>query len=140
MTKFLSTLPFLLLLAGCGDIQWARLLPPGLIKYEEIASEKEANPVIAAEIEQRIEGQEKEYPKLARQPGVAEVPEGKDPTQMESEISELTEARDTLEAQTAEDRRAAEEERLDNTELLTDGEKLDEDLENDKDAIARERR
>ncbi len=50
--------------AGCAGVDLARLAPPGIIRYERIADEKEPNPTIVTRIEERRVDEQPRFPKL----------------------------------------------------------------------------
>lgn len=49
---------------GCTSVELARLAPPGIIRYERIADEKEPNPEIVARIEERRVNEQARFPKI----------------------------------------------------------------------------
>jgi len=50
--------------AGCTSVELARLAPPGIIRYERIADEKEPNPEIVARVEERRVNEQARFPKI----------------------------------------------------------------------------
>ncbi len=49
---------------GCAGTDLARLAPPGIVRYERIADEKEPNPTITATVAERREDVRPRFPKL----------------------------------------------------------------------------
>ncbi len=86
---------------GCETAK--RLVPPGFVKYEDIAKDIPPNPVITQRIrELGIDGKsagadpKPKYPKLSEQPAAA--PAGLDASQREAEIARLLQVRDQANA------------------------------------------
>ncbi len=55
-------------LAGCSQNQLTRFAPPGIIKYEDIASEKPQNPVVAERIKEHKDRDDAKFPVLSQTP------------------------------------------------------------------------
>ena len=49
---------------GCAGTDFARLAPPGIIRYEKIAEKKEPNPTIIERISDRREETQARFPKI----------------------------------------------------------------------------
>ena len=111
MSKILLILPVLLLSAGCSSDQLARLAPPGILKYEEIASEKPANPAIVEEIENRKEDRKARFPNLSEAPQGLERPEDRSVDAVEADIDALAAARDALQTEVGKERAATADDR-----------------------------
>lgn len=83
-------------MTGCTGFDLARLAPPGIIRYEHIADEKEPNPVIVERIEARSEEQKPRFPKLGETTAggakLKPIPNGG----IAGEISSLADERDRL--------------------------------------------
>jgi hypothetical protein len=92
----LSLTAVVLLTVGCSDLQLARFAPPGIVKYEDIASEKPPNPAIQQMIEERREDREKEFPILAETPSKKDRPQKRSAAENDAVIASLEEARNTL--------------------------------------------
>jgi len=101
----IRTIPFLrvvctglVIFAATGCETAKRLVPPGFVKYEDIAKDIPPNPVITQRIrELGIDGKsagadpKPKYPRLSEQP--AEAPRGLDTQQREAEIARLLQMR-----------------------------------------------
>ena len=126
-------------LQGCESGDLARFAPPGVIKYEEIASEKPQNPEVAARIaERRAEPGSGRYPNLSEAPGAGDRPKKRKAADVEGEMSELAVMRDGLDAAVDSDRAAAAEELAE--DLTAGRDALQAQIEQDEAAAARERR
>lgn len=128
------------LLAGCSEGVLARFAPPGIIKYEDIAGEKPINPAVADAIGQRKEAVDEEFPLIARTPGPKDVPSKPGQVTIDAISSELTAARDDVNAKVDTDRAEALLESESADVLIENREGLDEALQADNEAAARERR
>lgn len=126
--------------AGCAGTDLARLAPPGIIRYEKIADEKEPNPTITERIENRREESRPSYPKLGETAAggaeispipnddVANVIEG---LEKERDNLEMAVETDALESAVALEEAAA---------IAQASEELSTAIEDEKAAAARERR
>ena len=99
----------LMFVQGCSGSTVRRFAPPGIFKFEEIASEKPPNPVIEERIrEHRRENRGASFPIIARTPSRGDPPP-QPPMEMRSVVSgELVAAREDLAEEVAQDRAAAE--------------------------------
>lgn len=123
--------------AGCSGL--SRFAPPGVVKYEDIASEKEPNPAIQQRISERKEAGDSRFPVLAETPGEKDRPAPRPQDERDTETSELVQARDALEAAIAADRKAAEEEG-DMESLIEQSQTLSGRIDSDARAAQRERK
>ena len=125
----------LLAASGCSSGALKRFAPPGIVKYEELAKDQPANPVIV----QRIEVQKDEpgggFPNLSEEP--TKVPEGIAKPERDAMEADLLRQRDALNAAMTEDRTLAETERL--HALEEDRDALSEAVAKDDAAARRER-
>ena len=125
--------------AGCSNTSLSRFAPPGIVKYEDIASEKPQNPEVAARIaERRAEQGGGKFPNLSQTPGPEDQPKMPPPGAVDAEMAVLEALRETLAENVAEDRAAAAEELA--GDLQAEREGLKERVDSDSKAAARERR
>ncbi len=99
-------------LAGCANAK--RFLPPGFVKYEDLAKDTPVNPQIEAAIEKQVTDTDGEFPRFRDQPD--RPPENLSKAQREAAAQELLAARDALDDNLDKDRERAAEER-DGSEL-----------------------
>lgn len=125
--------------SGCSNTDLSRFAPPGIVKYEEIASEKPQNPEVAARIaERRAQQGGERFPNLSQTPGPEDKPKKPSSGQISAEMAALQALRENLAEEVAEDRAAAEAELA--GDLQAEREVLSERVESDSRAAARERR
>ena len=129
-----------LLFAGCSNVNWARLAPPGIIKYEEIAAEKPPNPAIAAELDRRANNADAEFPILSQTPAAGRAPR-RDLTRAEigEETRDLEETRDRIEAELTAERIAAKADRQAAEALEAERLRLEDQVSRDAAVARRER-
>ncbi len=97
---------------GCSsDSFLARFAPPGVVKYEDIASEKPPNPAIAETLSEYRETTRKRFPVLSRTPTAGAAPERPDVAARDALKTDLTENRDRLAEEIAGDEAAVAAER-----------------------------
>lgn len=126
--------------SGCADSQLARFAPPGIIKYEDIASEKPANPAITARVEERRADPEAgDFPRLANTPGESDRPDRRPQAELDAEREVLVSARDGVADGAIRDRREADADKADREALEAQGETLKIQVEKDSALSARER-
>lgn len=127
-------------IAGCTGLELARLAPPGIIRYERIADEKEPNPTIATQVAERNEAEKPKFPKMGETAagGAKRTPIPND--RVDREITRLESKRDSLSA-------AVETDMLENSvaaqetqEIETAVQDLSKAIDREKSAAARERR
>lgn len=128
-----------LALAGCSSFDLSRLAPPGIVKHEEIASEKPPNPAIAEMIAARKQTADPRFPVLSQTPAAGPPPPRPDRARIDAETTALVAARETLEAGLAEDRAAAEAESAERDALSRRRESLDREVDEDAAAARGER-
>lgn len=126
-------------LSGCAKNQLARFAPPGIIKYEDLEGDKPVNPEVAKRVEEhRKEPGSGKFPVLSETPGPQAVPARLSEAQVEEECVELRTRRDVLAANVSEDRDLSGEEL--ERDLAGERDALNENLDKDNVAAARERR
>ncbi len=102
MLRFVASIGMTLAITGCAGVDLARLAPPGIIRYERIADEKEPNPTIAAQWEERRGDEKPRFPKLgetaaggARMTGIPKAGVAGEMTRLERERDNLETAVET---------------------------------------------
>ncbi len=125
---------------GCSSLDLARFAPPGVVKYEDIASEKPPNPTIQAAVDERKATPDKEFPKLAETPSEKDRPQKRRLSEVNEEIGELAGARDNLNAEVAASREQAEAEMAEIMPLPDQRDALDELLQRDEASALAERK
>lgn len=128
-----------LVLSGCSNFDLARLAPPGIIKYEDIAGEKPPNPAIKEAVAARKETADPRFPVLSQTPAAGPPPARPDMARVNAEAAELTETRASLDAGLAEDRAAAKADRAERDALDSRRDSLAEEIDKDAQAASRER-
>ena len=126
--------------AGCSGVQWRRLAPPGIVKYEEIEGEKPPNAEIEKRVEQYREDGPARFPKLADAPSEADRPAQRSEKQLEQEISELAEAREVLADALEKDRAGAAADKEAAGDLAGERDTLTDEIQNDETSAKSERR
>jgi hypothetical protein len=140
MVKDLFVFAAALLVMGCSSDQLLRLAPPGILKYEELASEKPPNPVIEEEIAQRKEdGEKTHFPNLSAAPSRSDLPAERSQGELKAEMNALATARDTLAGEVTQDRTAVDEERATAGDIIAAGDQLAEQVGEDETAVSDER-
>ena len=125
--------------AGCAELQLSRFAPPGVVKYEDIASEKAPNPAIAEAIETQKETSTKDYPRLAETPSEKDRPRKRSASRIGREINDLERARDELNEEVAEARQEAEEQLAEAPPLLSQREEMQKQIDLDTASAKAER-
>lgn len=125
--------------AGCAELQLSRFAPPGVVKYEDIASEKEPNPAIVEVIETQKQTSTRDYPRLAETPSEQDRPEKRPLEQVDAEIDELATVRDTLNERMADARMEAEADLAETPPLLSKREEMQKQIERDAASAEAER-
>ena len=97
---------------ACSTSDLARFAPPGVVKYEDIASKKEPNPAIQERIRERKEGDDVRFPVLSQTPGASDRPQRPIAEDIEAASATLTTARDDLAETVANDRALADADRV----------------------------
>lgn len=123
-------LALLLVISGCSSTDFRRLAPPGIIKYEQIASEKEQNPAIAAEIDAYKANTKAKFPVIGRTPAGTSnpnIPGNRNADQLGDQTGSLAERRDKLLEEVAADQNAVEADRTEVDELSSAGANLADD-------------
>lgn len=126
--------------SGCSQGALTRFAPPGIIKYEDIASEKPANPAISAVIKERKDAGDADFPLIAETPGASARPAKPEQAAIDAQVSELTRARDGLNAAVEHDRIEAENESQSASALEDSRLGLEENILRDSEASAAERK
>lgn len=125
---------------GCSSLDLARFAPPGVVKYEDIASEKPPNPTIQAVVDERKAMPDKEFPKLSETPSKKDRPQKRRLSEVNEEIGELAGARDNLNAEVSAAREQAEAEMAEIVPLPDQRDALDELLLRDEASALAERK
>lgn len=125
---------------GCAELQLSRFAPPGVVKYEDIAGEKEPNPTIVEVIETQKETSTRDYPRLAETPSKKDRPKKRPLSQVDAEIDELATARDELIEHVAEARLEAEADLAERPPLLSKREEMQKQIELDAATAEAERK
>ncbi|GAB4516373.1 MAG: hypothetical protein Kow00133_00060 [Amphiplicatus sp.] len=94
-------------LSGCAGFE--RLLPPGFVKYEDLAGDEPPDPRIQERIAERRKEEGRAFPDLSQAPQTR--PEAAPKAEREALATDLRAARDSLAAAVARDRALAAEER-----------------------------
>lgn len=140
MLKFIGCVGTIIAITGCTGLELARLAPPGIIRYERIADEKEPNPTIAAEVAERGETEKPKFPKLGETAAGGAKRSAIPNKRVERRITRLESERDNLsvavETDMLENSAAAQE----THEIETAAQDLSEAINAEKTAAARERR
>ena len=84
--------------AGCSSLELARFAPPGVVKYEDIASEKPPNPAIQQILDDQQAAADAEYPDLSQAPSKRDRPRKRSSRLVSNQISRLERSRDTINA------------------------------------------
>lgn len=95
------------MIAGCTGFNFERLAPPGIIRYERIADQKEPNPAIVAELEAYEADKKAKFPKIGETAAGKANVERASLGAVEAQIKTLEEARDELQEGVESDQRAA---------------------------------
>lgn len=104
---------------GCSSFDWARLAPPGIVKYEEIASKKPPNETIQLELNRNREETASSYPKIADMPINSDAEQRGALGKLNEESNSLIVSREELELQLNSDRAQANQERASREPLST---------------------
>ena len=125
---------------GCSGSTARRFAPPGIFKYEEIASDKPPNPVIEERVrEHRRENRGAAFPIIARTPSSGDPPP-EPPVEMRNAAAEaLIAARDDLAVVVAGDRAAVDAGREQRDAIVESVETLADQLDQDAAAAEAER-
>ena len=126
-----TILVFAGLAAGCANTDLQRYAPPGIFKYEEIASEKEPNPTIENVIESREESVDERFPNLSETPTAGRTLRRPSRRAAQQESTIILGARDNLTAAVDADREASRQEREAVKDLESRTDELLIQLEND---------
>jgi hypothetical protein len=81
---------------GCANYQWARLAPPGILKYEDIASQKPPNPAVEKEIAQIDDASPSRFPRLSETPAAKANPSPARRSDMDGDAAELMRAKNAV--------------------------------------------
>lgn len=96
-----------LILVGCGNAK--RFLPPGFVKFEDIAKDQPVHPDLEQVIDDAENTKTKRFPRFGDQP--SEAPEGLTEFERTLRFSVIESKRDGLKEDVKKDREAAESER-----------------------------
>ncbi len=139
MVKDLFVFTAALLVVGCSGVQWRRLAPPGILKYEELASKKPPNPVIEEQIAQRKDGEKTHFPNLSQAPSQSDLPAERSQGEITADIDALAAAREVLAVEVADDRAAVDEDRTTAGDIITARDQLIEQVGEDETVVSDER-
>lgn len=133
--------PLLFMTQGCAsDSVFARFAPPGVVKYEDIASEKPPNPAIQETVREYRDTTRRRFPVLSRTPTAEPPPQMPDAAVREALRAGLVEGREALAARLADDQAAIAAERGETGEITEEGEAFNAQLKRDAAAAQAERR
>jgi hypothetical protein len=128
------------LAAGCSTFDPKRLAPPGFVRYERIADEKEPNPEIQARIADYKQENKPRFPKVGETAAggarMTPIPDGG----VDAEIAGLETARDELERSIKESRDAQDADDQALRDIGESGAALTERIAREKAAAEREKR
>jgi len=117
--------------AGCSSLELARFAPPGIIKYEDIASKKSPNAAMQDIVEKRrIEGEEK-FPILSDMPSRDDLSPVSPPEIRKADIKSLEDARDELAAAVKKSREQSQADRTEVSLLPEQRDVLSDQIEDD---------
>lgn len=117
------------LLNGCSSLELARFAPPGIIKQEDIASEKPPNPAVQAEIDKYRAENTGKYPILSETPVAKAAPSKPPQDEIDRELAALNAAGETLAADVEAQRTAVEAAEEERQQILNERKKLREQVE-----------
>ena len=140
MLKILGSVGMVLAVTGCSGLELARLAPPGIIRYERIADEKEPNPTIAERVAERSEDEKPRFPKLGETAAGGAKPSPIPNDRVAREISRLESKRDTLSAAVETDMLEDSADAQETQEIETAAQALSKAIDKEKQTAARERR
>lgn len=101
------------LLGACSDMK--RFLPPGLVKYEDLAKDQPIAPALQEAIDAEKTARDARYPRLSEQPSAA--PKKSPAAERDASLAEIEASGLALRAQVEADREAAARDRADNSLL-----------------------
>ena len=131
----------ILLTAGCSSSSFlARFAPPGVVKYEDIASEKPPNPAIEATVRDYREDTRARFPVLSRTPTAGPPPQIPDGARRDALKAELIDGREKLADEVSGDQAAIDAEQAQGEAITSRGERFNDQLERDSAAAKAERR
>lgn len=140
MAKRLYIFLIVLGAAGCTEVHWRRLAPPGILKYEEIANRKPPNPAIEEKVSEFNTGEAPRFPNLSQTPSEADRPAPRTKQELDTAIAELVEARDRLDAKLDIDRAESEADQQASQNIVSGRDALEEQILKDEAAAKRERK
>ena len=125
---------------GCSSLELARFAPPGVVKYEDIASEKAPNAAIQEVVNASTQASDADYPDLSQTPSAKDRPRKRNSAWIENQIVQLGESRDTLNEAVDAERAQAEAETEDAILFPEQRDARDEMLDSDEATARAERR
>ncbi len=125
---------------GCSSLELARFAPPGLVKYEDIASEKPPNPAIQEILDAQTVASDAEYPDLSQTPSEKDRPQKRSSRWVANQTNLLEDSRDTINEAVEAERAQAIAETEDAILLPEQRDELDEMFERDAVSARAERR
>ena len=105
--KIVSTAVALIAIGGCANAK--RFLPPGFVKYEDLAKDQPVSTEIQEAVETYATAEDARYPRLREQPSA--TPNKPSQKNLAAETERLLRAREELSAQIDNDRKLADAER-----------------------------
>ena len=127
------------LIGGCANSSLQRFAPPGIFKYEEIASEKDPNPKITEVVAARQDRVDEKFPVLSETPTAGLTLKKPDKSEAQQQSDIIIGARDELTTAIDADRMASHEERQAVAALEARTDELLELLERDEKSARGER-
>lgn len=140
MLKIIASVGMAAAVTGCSGLELARLAPPGIIRYERIADEKEPNPTIVERVAERRETIDPEFPKLGETAAGGATRSAIPNESVDAQIARLESRRDNLGAAVETDlvETGAAVQETQDIEAAVQG--LSKAIDDEKKAAARERR
>ncbi len=140
MLKIIGSVGLVFAICGCSGLELARLAPPGIIRYERIADEKEPNPTIKARVAERRTEVKPKFPKLGETAAGGARRSAIPNKGIADEISRLESERDNLDTAVETDKLESSAAMLETSEIETAAKDLSDAIDGEKKAAARERR
>lgn len=140
MLKFIGCVGAVIAITGCSGLELARLAPPGIIRYERIADEKEPNPTIAAQVAARGEAEKPEFPKLGETAAGAAEMTAIPNKRVARQVTQLESDRDNLNVAVETDMLESSAAVQETQDMETAAKDLSETIDAEKKAAALERR
>lgn len=130
----------ILLLQGCSNSTLARFAPPGLVKYEDIASKKPPNPAIEQTVRDYREDTKSRFPVLSETPTAEPAPQIPTGAVRDATKADLIEGRDELAKALEQDQAAIDADRAAIGDLTEKSDSFASQLDQDSAAAQAERK